>query len=379
MHKYLIFIFTITFFWANEKIFVVCEGNYYSNNGSLWAISEENVYEYLDNPIGNVAQSLYIQENKLYVLINGSSNIQVFDIHEDDLIPTQYIVTNGSGPREMLIHENFLYFTNWNTADVKIINLTTWTIETTIITPGLPEDIILHNGLLYVSIIMNHDWTDGSQIITIDPNINEIIDSFEVGLGPGSLLVHEGEIYVSRTYYDDNWNAYYGTSKIKQNGEVVIVEYGSGNACGGGIYSFQNSVYRIYDGGIAMLDDELNIMPETRLGNYNSWEVYSAEVFGEYIYFGLSDFMDPDEVAVVNTDGEEVASYSVGVLPGDFAVWNNCIADGDTNYDAVINVLDIIIIANIITSYGYDCQADMNADNQLNILDIIILAELILD
>ncbi|SVD56197.1 uncharacterized protein METZ01_LOCUS409051, partial [marine metagenome] len=278
-----------------------CEGNYYGNDGSLWTISEENVDEYPDNPIGNVVQSLYVHEDELYVIINGSSNIQVFDIYEESLTPIQYIDTNGSGPREMLIHGNFLYFTNWYSADVKKINLTTWEIEAEIAMPGLPEDIIIHDGVLYVSITMNHDWTDGTQVITIDPYTNTIIESFEVGSGPGELLGHEGEIYVSRTYYDPNWNAFYGTSKIKEDGEVVFVNYGSGASCGGGIYSFQNSVYRIYDGGIAMLDEDLNIMPETRLGDYDPWEVYSAEVFGENIYFGLSDFITPDEIAVVNT------------------------------------------------------------------------------
>ena len=39
-----------------------------------------------------------------------------------------------------------------------------------------------------------------------------------------------------------------------------------------------------------MINEDLEIMPETRLGNYNSWEVYSADVIGDFIYFGLSDF-----------------------------------------------------------------------------------------
>ena len=176
MHKYMLFIFTMSFCWTNDQIFIACEGNYYENEGSLWIISEEDIYDYPDNPIGNVVQSLFIHENELYVIVNGSSNIQVFNIHEEGLSLVKFIETNDSGPREMLIYENFLYFTNWLSADVKKINLNTWEIEEEIPTPGLPEDIIIHNGLLYVSITMNHDWTDGSQVITIDPNIDTIID-----------------------------------------------------------------------------------------------------------------------------------------------------------------------------------------------------------
>ena len=263
---------------------------------------------------------------------------------------------------------------------MKKINITTWAIEKEIAMPGLPEDIVIHNNLLYISITMNEDWSDGNQVISLDPNTDTILDSYNVGDGPGQLLVHQGNIYVSRTYYDENWNAFYGTSKIKPNGEVVITNYGSGSVCGGGIYSLQNSVYRIYNGGIAMLDDDLQIIPESRLGAYNPWEVYSAEVVGNHVYFGLSDYIDPDEVAVVNLANEEVARYEVGVLPGDFATWSSCIANGDINDDAIINIMDIVqIVENILTQITYDCHADMNSDNMLNILDIIILVDIILD
>ena len=69
--------------WTNEKIIIACEGNYYENDGSLWIISDNNVFEYNENPIGNILQSLYVQENKLYAIVNGSSNIQVFNIQEE--------------------------------------------------------------------------------------------------------------------------------------------------------------------------------------------------------------------------------------------------------------------------------------------------------
>ena len=380
MNKYLILILTITFNWPAEKIFIACEGNFYEGNGSLWTISNDTVIEFPDNPIGDVVQSLLVFDNQLFAVVNGSGYIQVYNISETGLTFFKQIETVGSGPREIAIYNSYLYFTNWNSANIKKLNLNTLEIDSEIAMPGLPEDILMYNNLLYISITMNEDWTDGNQVISLDPNTDTILQSYNVGDGPGELLAHEGNIFVSRTYYDELWNAYYGTSKIKPDGDVIIVNYGSGTACGGGIYSLNNAVYRIYDGGIAMLDDELQIMPETRLGSYNPWEVYSAEVVGDYIYFGLSDYIAPDEIAVINLDGDEVARYEVGVLPGDFAVWNDCIADGDVNFDSLTNILDIVqIVEFIITVSDYVCHADMNNDNLMNILDIIILVELILD
>lgn len=380
MKKILFLVFSLNFCWTEGQIFVACEGNFYQGNGSLWTISEGEANGYQDNPIGDVVQSLYVHADKLFVIVNGSSNIQIFDITENELVPYQTVDTNWSGPREMIVYNNYLYFTNWYSADVKKLNLTTFQLDVSISTPGLPEDIVLQNGIFYVSITMNMDWSDGNLVLAIDPDTDSIIDSFEVGLGPGDLLVHEGEIYISRTYYDPDWNAYYGTSKIKTNGEVMIVDYGAGGVCGGGIYSYQNDVYRIYDGGIAKLDNDMQIIPETRVGDYNWWEVYSAEVIGDNVYFGLSDYIEPDDVAVVNSDGSEIARYQVGSLPGDFAIWEGCAPDGDLNSDSILNILDIIqIVDNIITDADFDCHADINEDLQINILDVVILVDLILN
>ena len=364
--------------WTAEQVFVACEGNFYSENGSLWTITDEVVYEYPDNPIGDIVQSVLVNENQLFVIVNSSSNIQVFDITDNGLVPTHLIDTEYSGPREMLIYENYLYFTNWYTTDIKKLNLTSWEIDSEIIVPGLPEDIIMVNGSIFTSITMNSDWSDGHLVIEIDPIADTIIGEFEVGPGPGELLEFDGDIYVARTYYDSEWNAYYGTSRIKDDG-IEIVSYGFGTACGGGIYKYQDSVYRSFNGGIAKLDIAMNIEENTRLGNYDYYSVYSTQVIGDYIFFGISDYVAPDDVKVVDSSGNEVASYEVGALPGDFAVWNSCVNNGDITADGILNVIDIVqIVDAILSNDDYLCAADANSDGVVNILDVIQLVQDIL-
>ena len=43
---------------------------------------------------------------------------------------------------------------------------------------------------------------------------------------------------------------------------------------------------------------------------------------GEKIYFGLTDYVKFNKVKVISRDNLEIASYDVGIIPGDFAVWN---------------------------------------------------------
>ena len=375
----IIYLLFFVFLYSSEQVFVACEGNYYQSNGSLWTISDDEVYGYEGNPLGQVVQSVLVHEDKLYVVVNVPGSIQVFDIHEDGLTLVDYVDTQYSGPREMLIVDGYMYFTNWYTADVKKLNLSTLEIENEIAMPGLPEDIVLHDNKIYVSIIMNSDWSDGNLIASIDTQSDSIVDTYEVGSGPGDILVFEDELYVSRTFYDENWNAFYGTSKINSNGDIVVKNYGAGIACGGSVHALNGSVYRSFNGGVAKLDQDLNILEDTRVGDFNFYDVYSIETIDDKIYFGLSDFSAPDEVVVLNSQGLELNRFNVGAIPGDFAVWNSCVNDGDVNSDSILNIADIVtVVYYVLDESEYLCSADLNNDGVMDVLDIVEMVQEIL-
>jgi len=53
---------------------------------------------------------------------------------------------------------------------------------------------------------------------------------------------------------------------------------------------------------------------------------------------------------------------------------------GDVNGDGSLNILDIVIIANIILGTAENVsEADVNQDSELNILDILTLVNMILE
>ena len=51
---------------------------------------------------------------------------------------------------------------------------------------------------------------------------------------------------------------------------------------------------------------------------------------------------------------------------------------GDLNGDEVVNILDIVQLANMILSGEYADNADLNSDGQVNILDIVQIVNIIL-
>ena len=103
--------------------------------------------------------------------------------------------------------------------------------------------------------------------------------------------------------------------------EITINTYGSGAPIGRSILSYNNQVYRSFEGGIAPIKDNLDIDDLGRLGNYQQNQVYHVEIINDNIWFCITNWLDINLVNVVNSNGQEIASYNVGIGPGDLAYW----------------------------------------------------------
>ncbi|NWJ44139.1 hypothetical protein HX837_08090 [Marine Group I thaumarchaeote] len=303
-------------------IFVANEGNYGAGNGSVSMIDDKGQITTIDN-IGDVVQSVEVYKNKLFVIVNNSHKIMIYNITENGVnLPGIEISTENSSPREMVIINDKVYFTNWNSKDVKVLNLTTYAIDSSIPIEGLPEDIITDGINLWVSIpnLELNDPSDGTKVVKINLETEQIVDIYEVGRGPQSLTLLNDDIYVSRTYYSSNWTeTTFGVSKI---GDVISeAVYGLGSPCGGSIMTYNNKVYRSFEGGIAPIDDNLAIQTLERIGSFDQSQVYHVEIINDYIYFTLTDYSTMNMLKKVDSNGNVLASYDVGVNPGDLAYW----------------------------------------------------------
>ena len=113
-------------------LFVASEGTYGDSNGSISVFSEEEKIQTVEN-LGDVVQSIHIDDDKLFVIVNNSHLIKRYSITESGLnLPGIEISTNNSSPREMVIVGDKLYFTNWNSKDVKVLDLVTYSIVSSI-------------------------------------------------------------------------------------------------------------------------------------------------------------------------------------------------------------------------------------------------------
>ena len=205
--------------WSNNGhswVFVANEGNLGSSNGSISMIDQDGNISHTES-IGDVVQAIEVYGDKLIALVNNSHKIIVYSITEDGLaMPGIEVSTNESGPRDLVIVDDMAYFTNFVSQDVKVFNLFNYTFEPSISVDGLPEDIDYDGQYLWVTVPHSDlNFNTGNTVSKIDINTNSIVETFEVGDGPQNLVFLNDDVYISRTYYDESFNAFHGSSRIQ--------------------------------------------------------------------------------------------------------------------------------------------------------------------
>ncbi len=304
-------------------LFIASEGNFGSSNGSIEVYKEQEKIQTVSN-VGDVVQSILVFEDDLFVAVSNSHIIKKYDIIDSGLaLPGIEVSTNNSGPREMCVVGDKLYFTNWVTKDIKVLDLNTYVVSSFSTLTNVPEDIVSDGNFLYVSTPHQELYDNqGSLITKIDISSGNIVESFEVGLGPEQLYLDENLLFVSRTSYDENWSASYGSGRVNiSTGDVDIITYGVGTACRADIFKFKDVMHRATSQGAVPLDANLNLNMAAKVGDLNG--VYSGKVINDNLILGTTDYSAPDTVFLFNSSNELLQTFEVNVLPGDFAIYDN--------------------------------------------------------
>lgn len=315
---------------TSDTFFILCEGNFGSSNATLWTLDEDFTqttgpvhWDPNANPLGDVAQSLTVAGDNLYIVVNNSHTIEVMDLSADGPTYNRTIDIPGASPRYLEVYAEKAYVSCWGLKGILVIDLTTDDFLDTIAVNGMPEDLEIQDQSLYAGLVMDPFWGSEDKILKIDLTSQPVIvDSFTVVPGPERLLLQGNTLYVASTYYDANWAAHRGMSAIDlTNGNVVIVDRGTSDGSLSDMVLFQDEVYQLYDGGAVPLTASLQPDTTRKIGDFP--QAYSLGVLNQYLIFGTTDYVAPDEVIIVNKANEIIAELPVGALPGDFAAYAN--------------------------------------------------------
>lgn len=177
-------------------IFIVNEGNFGSGNGSVShynptdKIVIEDVFKAEnDFVLGDVVQSLHIDGNRAFIVVNNSKKVEVVNYSDFSSVAT--ISENLANPRYMVSKDGKGYISNWGNFDsnfaldqsyIEVINLDDFEEVKKINTQDGSENLLIKGNTLFVS---NSFTNTVSAIDLVSGNVSKTI---EVGNAPGILI-----------------------------------------------------------------------------------------------------------------------------------------------------------------------------------------------
>ena len=311
--------------------FVTNEGNFGSGNGSISYVSNNG---FVDNevfasvnsfPLGDVVQSMEIIGDNVYIVVNGSSKIEVAT--EDSLISIATI--NGlTSPRYIaVVSENKAYVTDWGINGVQVIDLLDNSITSTITCGNGPEKIVVSNGFAYVCNSGGFDFDNTVSIIDIENDI--VVSTLEVGDKPNSVVVDENS---------DIWVLTKGHTEYDPTTWEVIDE-----TVGKLVRISNNMIQDTYTFNLGNHPQDLNISQSGNILYYSdgNWSksVYSFDISDNQLsntplisrsFYGLStndgyiygtdavDYVQNGWSFKYSSEGELLDSINVGIIPGGY-------------------------------------------------------------
>jgi len=174
----------------SHGVFIVNEGGYGSNNGSIsfYDYMSDSVYNdiYFDvnnRPLGDVVQSLTLHNGNAYIVVNNSNKVELTD---RNTFKENGVISGLLSPRYLVASGNVAYVSCWGDNSVKVINLETNAVKKTIHVGSGPGKMCIVNDKLYVA--NAGIFLPDSVITIIDLTSNEVVKDIVVQYSPQDFV-----------------------------------------------------------------------------------------------------------------------------------------------------------------------------------------------
>ena len=185
-------------FDTSQGVFIACEGNFMSSNGSLSfyhtgdkKVANRIFYARNNVPLGDVVQSLNRYDDKLFIVVNNSGKVVSVDAVT---VEFKGNITGLSSPRYIhIVSEQKAYISDLHANELTVFNPSTLDVTGSVGLNGYTAEQMVQIGdYVYAS-----HWSYGQSILVIDTRSDELVAEMEVPLQPKDLAVDiNGKLWV---------------------------------------------------------------------------------------------------------------------------------------------------------------------------------------
>ena len=311
--------------------FVTNEGNFGTGNGAISFVTDEGtvdnaVFESVNSfVLGDVVQSMNKINDNAYILVNGSSKIEVATIADMKSVATIDVVS----PRFIAkVSDSKAYVTDWGINGVQVIDLTTNTVSSTITCGAGPEGIVVSDVSPFAYVCNLGGFGLDNTVSVIDIENDVVVSTLEVGDRPNSVVVDaNGAVWVltgGYTEYDAAWNVVSETAgnlvKIVGNTIEATYAFAVGNHPEDLVINDAGTTLYYSDGSWSKAVYAFDIvgteLPTIALINKS---FYALGCSNGYIYgTDAVDYVQSGWSFTYSIDGNVVDSAQVGIIPGGY-------------------------------------------------------------
>ncbi|WP_026710915.1 DUF5074 domain-containing protein [Flavobacterium filum] len=319
----------------DNGLLILNQGNFGGGNSSISFWSDDLLTFQLNafsavNPsieLGDTGQDIGFLNEKAFVVMNNSNSIQVINRYT-----LQHITTISSGlsnPRNITFSNGKGYVTNWgsgmnpNDDYIAVINLTNYTVISSIPVVEGPEKIIEHNDNLYVA--HQGGFGFGETISVINTTNNTVSNTINVGYVPNSMFISNNTLYVLSGGLP-SWSGNESGGKLSKinlstNNVASSLDFGS-TQHPSNLVEEDGQLYYTIDSDVYKASITTTSLPTTPIFSTTAqgvYGVYSFTVEDNKIYVGDAvDYNSNGKIYIYSLNGSLIDQQTVGVIPAGF-------------------------------------------------------------
>lgn len=320
-----------------EGFYIVNEGGFGNGNTSISFYDEatgkvtNDLFAAVNGrPLGDQTQSMTVFNNKGYIVVQGSSKIEVIDV--DDFSSVGTITQGLDNPRYLLgITGEKAYVSDWGpdgmTGSVKVINLKSRSVIKTIETGNGPNRMLLMGSKVYVANSGGYGWDN--TIDVIDTDADAVVSSIEVGDNPNSLVSDaDGNIWVASSglmAYTPDWSIDEENSRPPS---ISKITGGSSEAMrlNASTISFSTmsnlnispdgrTLYYIFDSNLYAMTTSAVTLPENAFKAKDYYGIAVNPFSGDIVGCVSPNFGSAGSIEIMDETGAVKSTHTVGIGP----------------------------------------------------------------